>query len=112
MSRHHHRSVRAGSPHPPRVRRQRIPVRRRPFLVPWCSTSVSNLLLEPLYRRGQWYRSHHLFRDMLRAEPERVEPGLVLELRRREAGWCQRNDLPEDALEYSMAAGTSRRPPA
>ena len=77
MSRHHHRSVRAGSPHPPRVRRQRIPVKRRPFLVPWCSTSVSNLLLVPLDRRGQWYRSHHLSRDILRAELERVEPGLV-----------------------------------
>ena len=66
----------------------------------------------PLDRRGQWYRSHHLSRDILRADLERVEPGLVPELRRRAAGWCQRNDLPEDALEYSMAAGTSRRPPA
>ena len=65
----------------------------------------SNLLLVPLDRRGQWYRYHHLFRDMLRAELERTEPGLVPELRRRAAGWCQRHDLPEDALEYSMAAG-------
>ena len=81
-------------------------------MVPSYSTSVSNLLLVPLDRRGQWYRYHHLFRDMLRAELERGEPGLVPELRRREAGWCQRNDLPEDALEYFMAGGTSRRPPA
>ena len=74
--------------------------------------SVLNLLLVPLDRRGQWYRYNHLFRDMLRAELERVELGLVQELRRREARRCQRNDLPEDAPEYSMAAGTSRRPPA
>ena len=65
----------------------------------------SNLLLVPLDRRGQWYRYHHLFRDMLRAELERLEPGLVPVLRRRAAGWCQRNDLPEEALEYAMAAG-------
>jgi LuxR family transcriptional regulator, maltose regulon positive regulatory protein len=65
----------------------------------------SNLLLVPLDRRGVWYRYHHLFRDMLRAELERTEPGLAPELRRRAAAWCQRNDLPEDALEYSMAAG-------
>ena len=65
----------------------------------------SNLLLVPLDRRGQWYRYHHLFRDMLRAELERTEPGLVPELRRRAAAWCQRHDLPEEALEYSMAAG-------
>ena len=65
----------------------------------------SNLLLVPLDRRGQWYRYHHLFRDMLRAELERDEPALVPVLRRRAAGWCQRHDLPEEALEYAMAAG-------
>ena len=65
----------------------------------------SNLLLVPLDRRGQWYRYHHLFRDMLLAELERLEPGLMPVLRRRAAGWCLRNDLPEAALEYSIAAG-------
>jgi LuxR family maltose regulon positive regulatory protein len=65
----------------------------------------SNLLLVPLDRRGEWYRYHHLFRDMLLAELGRVEPGLMPVLRRRAAGWCLANDLPEEALEYSMAAG-------
>ena len=65
----------------------------------------SNLLLVPLDRRGQWYRYHHLFRDMLLAELERLEPGLIPVLRRRAAGWCLRNGLPEEALEYSIAAG-------
>jgi LuxR family maltose regulon positive regulatory protein len=65
----------------------------------------SNLLLVPLDRRGQWYRYHHLFRDMLLAELERVEPGLVPVLRRRAAAWCLRNGLPEAALEYYIAAG-------
>ena len=65
----------------------------------------SNLLLVPLDRRGQWYRYHHLFRDMLLAELERLEPGLIPVLRRRAAAWCLRNDLPEEALEYSIAAG-------
>jgi LuxR family maltose regulon positive regulatory protein len=65
----------------------------------------SNLLLVPLDRQGQWYRYHHLFRDMLLAELERQEPGLVPVLRRRAADWCVRNGLPEEGLEYSMAAG-------
>jgi LuxR family transcriptional regulator, maltose regulon positive regulatory protein len=65
----------------------------------------SNLLLVPLDRRGQWYRYHHLFRDMLLAELERTEPGLTPVLRRRAARWCLDNDLAEEALEYSMAAG-------
>jgi LuxR family maltose regulon positive regulatory protein len=64
----------------------------------------SNLLLVPLDREGQWYRYHHLFRDMLLAELERQEPGLVPVLRRRAADWCVRNGLPEEGLEYSMAA--------
>jgi LuxR family transcriptional regulator, maltose regulon positive regulatory protein len=64
----------------------------------------SNLLLVPLDRQGEWYRYHQLFRDMLLAELRRLEPELIPVLRRRAAGWCARNDLPEDALEYSIAA--------
>ena len=65
----------------------------------------SNVLLVPLDRRGEWYRYHHLFRDMLLAELDRLEPGLMPVLRRRAAGWYVRNGWPEEALEYSMAAG-------
>ena len=64
----------------------------------------SNLLLVPLDRRGEWYRYHHLFRDMLLAELHRLEPGLMPVLRRRAASWYLRNGWPEEALEYSMAA--------
>jgi LuxR family transcriptional regulator, maltose regulon positive regulatory protein len=72
----------------------------------------SNLLLVPLDRRGLWYRYHHLFRDMLLAELERADPALIPVLRRRAADWCLRNGLPEEALEYSIAAsdvGTATR---
>ena len=65
----------------------------------------SNVLLVPLDRRGEWYRCHHLFRDMLLAELHRLEPGLIPVLRRRAAGWCLDNGMPEEALEYCMAAG-------
>jgi LuxR family transcriptional regulator, maltose regulon positive regulatory protein len=64
----------------------------------------SNLLLVPLDSQGQWYRYHHLFRDMLLAELRRQEPELIPVLRRRAAGWCARNDLPEQAMEYTIAA--------
>ena len=65
----------------------------------------SNMLLVPLDRRGEWYRYHHLFRDMLLAELHRLEPGLMPVLRRHAAGWCLDNGMPEEALEYSIAAG-------
>jgi LuxR family transcriptional regulator, maltose regulon positive regulatory protein len=64
----------------------------------------SNLLLVSLDRRGRWYRYHHLFRDMLLADLERVEPDLAPVLRRRAAAWFLANDRAEEALEYSLVA--------
>ena len=58
----------------------------------------SNLLLVPLDRRGQWYRYHHLFRDMLLAELQRLQPGLIPVLHRRAARWHERNGEPAEAL--------------
>jgi len=65
----------------------------------------SNLLLVPLDRRGEWYRYHHLFRDMLLAELHRLEPGLMPVLHRRAAQWHERSGQPGEALEYWMKAG-------
>ena len=65
----------------------------------------SNLLLVPLDRRGEWYRYHHLFRDMLLAELHRNESELMSSLQRRAAEWYARNGEPEEALEYWMKAG-------
>ena len=65
----------------------------------------SNMLLVPLDHRGEWYRYHHLFRDMLLADLERREPGLAPALRRRAAAWYLQQDSPEEALEYSILAG-------
>ena len=65
----------------------------------------SNLLLVPLDHRGQWYRYHHLFRDMLLAELRRREPDLIPVLYRRAAQWCEKNGAPGEALEYRMKAG-------
>jgi LuxR family transcriptional regulator, maltose regulon positive regulatory protein len=60
------------------------------------------------YHRG-WYRFHHMFRDLLRAELEVREPGLVPELNRRAGRWCQTNGLPDMAVEYAMAGGDADR---
>jgi LuxR family transcriptional regulator, maltose regulon positive regulatory protein len=69
------------------------------------SLAGSNLLLVPLDRRREWYRYHHLFRDLLRAELERREPELIPELHRRAAAWCQANGLEETAIDHAQAAG-------
>ena len=69
------------------------------------SIAQQNLLVVPLDRRQVWYRYHHLLRDLLRAELGRHEPGLVPELRRRAAAWCEDNGRAETALDYAQAAG-------
>jgi LuxR family maltose regulon positive regulatory protein len=65
----------------------------------------SNLLLVPLDRHKEWYRYHHLFRDMLLAELHRLEPGLMPVLYRRAAQWHEDNGAPGEALGYWMKAG-------
>ena len=65
----------------------------------------SNLLLVPLDQRGQWYRYHHLFRDMLLAELERHRPEPDPRLAPPGGQWCLRNGLLEEALEYFIEGG-------
>ena len=69
----------------------------------------SNQLLVPLDHRSEWYRYHHLFRDMLVNELERTEPELVGPLLQRAADWCESHGRPEDALSYAVAAGDDDR---
>jgi LuxR family maltose regulon positive regulatory protein len=78
-------------------------------------TTGSAQMLETLQRkngfvvrldsRGEWYRYHHLFGQLLRTELERSEPDLVPELNARAMAWCIANDLPEEAIAYGHAAG-------
>jgi LuxR family maltose regulon positive regulatory protein len=64
-----------------------------------------NLLVVPLDRRREWYRYHHLFRELLRAELQRREPDLVQDLHFRAAMWFEANAMPEAAIDHARAAG-------
>jgi LuxR family maltose regulon positive regulatory protein len=74
-----------------------------------ASLEDSNLLLVALDRQREWYRYHHLFRELLRAELEQREPGLIPQLHARAAGWCEANGLPETAIDHAQAAGDADR---
>jgi LuxR family transcriptional regulator, maltose regulon positive regulatory protein len=65
----------------------------------------TNGFLVSLDRRGEWYRYHHLFGELLRSELERTEPEVVAELTGRAMTWCIENDLKEAAVAYGQAAG-------
>ena len=68
-----------------------------------------NLLVVPLDRRREWYRYHHLFRELLLSELRRREPGMLVELHLRAAAWCEANGLPESAIDHAQAAGDADR---
>ena len=68
-----------------------------------------NLLVAPLDRRGEWYRYHHLLRDLLRAELRRDDPELFRTLHSRAAAWYEANGAVELAIEHAHAAGDDER---
>ena len=68
-----------------------------------------NLFIVPLDRRGEWYRYHHLLRDLLGAELRRRDPGRARELHSRAADWYEANGPAEAAIEHAEAAGDTER---
>jgi LuxR family transcriptional regulator, maltose regulon positive regulatory protein len=68
-----------------------------------------NLLVVPLDRRREWYRYHHLLRELLQAELKRREPDLVQDLHFRAAMWFEANAMPEAAIDHAQAAGDHDR---
>jgi LuxR family maltose regulon positive regulatory protein len=64
--------------------------------------AASNMFLVALDARGEWYRYHHLFGEVLQLE---LGGEAAPELRRRAASWCSAHGLVEDAIEYAAAAG-------
>jgi LuxR family maltose regulon positive regulatory protein len=64
-----------------------------------------NLLVIPLDRRREWYRYHHLLREMLAEELLRREPGIVPQLHARAAAWFEGHSLPDEAIEHAQEAG-------
>jgi LuxR family maltose regulon positive regulatory protein len=65
----------------------------------------ANLFLVPLDQQRRWWRYHHLFADLLRAQVLQLQPDLVPELHRRAAGWCEQQGLIDEAIRHTVAAG-------
>ena len=68
-----------------------------------------NLLVVPLDRRREWYRYHHLLRELLRRSSAAASPTLVPQLHSRAAAWFEANGMPEAAIEHAQAAGDADR---
>ena len=68
------------------------------------SLARSNLFVIPLDAHGEWYRYHHLFQEMLRADLARAQPDLEHSLLARATEWCEANGHLETAIGYAQQA--------
>jgi len=67
--------------------------------------AARNQLLIRLDTVGEWYRYHHLFRDMLLLEAKRSMPDRLPELHRRAAAWFAAAGYAAAAVDHLLTAG-------
>lgn len=65
----------------------------------------ANLFLVPLDETRQWYRYHHLFREVLFQRLEQKTHEDIPELHRRAGRWFLRERMPAEAIMHAHAAG-------
>lgn len=64
----------------------------------------ANLFLVRLDGRGEWFRYHHLFADLLRLKLKQKQPGAMRELQIKASQWFEQNGLADEAINYALAA--------
>ena len=67
---------------------------------------AANLFIFPLDDRGEWFRYHHLFRDVLqRYLRDTLSPADIADLHRRAGRWYEDNGIIAEAIRHAVAAG-------
>lgn len=66
----------------------------------------SNLFLIPLDSRGEWFRFHHLFGELLQLELNAADPAAATRIHGRASSWFLEHGLVEEAVEHAFAAGS------
>ncbi|MGZ6268310.1 MAG: LuxR C-terminal-related transcriptional regulator, partial [Candidatus Limnocylindrales bacterium] len=65
----------------------------------------ANLFLVPLDERREWFRYHHLFAELLRAELRRRGSGREPELHRRACAWFGSVGDVDEAIQHAISGG-------
>ncbi len=72
----------------------------------WLTTIADqNQLIVRLDNVGEWFRYHHLLRDLLVLEAQRTFPERISELHQRAAAWFESQDDHARAVAHRLAAG-------
>lgn len=70
----------------------------------------ANLFLVPLDDDRLWYRYHHLFADLLRAQLQKsIDKQSLVRLHLHASEWYERHHLPLDAIHHASLAGDFER---
>jgi len=71
-----------------------------------ASLERTNLFVVSLDQKGEWYRYHHLFRDLLRHRlKQHYSPAEISRMQARAGAWFAENGLVDEALDRFLAAG-------
>lgn len=73
------------------------------------SLARGNFFVVPLDDQRQWYRYHHLFADVLRAQLQAEQPGLASTLHGRASAWHERHGSLSEAIGHAFSAGDDSR---
>jgi LuxR family maltose regulon positive regulatory protein len=66
---------------------------------------AGNLFAIPLDARGEWFRYHHLFQQLLQVElNKRMAPDEIARLHLRACEWLESQGLIEEAIQHAMKA--------
>ena len=65
-----------------------------------------NLFVTQMDDEGEWFRYHHLFRDLLKTRlHQAVSEDTISALNQRAAAWFEKMDMIPEAIEHSLSAG-------
>ena len=65
----------------------------------------ANLFVVALDPAHEWFRCHHLFRELLLRQLRRFAPELIADLHRRASAWLAEHGLMVDAIDHAITAG-------
>ena len=64
-----------------------------------------NLFIQPLDDCGEWYRYHHLFRELLLSRLEYSDPERIRKLHEKASSWLKEHGYLSGAIDHALKAG-------